>query len=250
MWLVAFRRHRTRSAVTALLLCLWLGSPGTPQPMANEPLAGASTPAKVCDTAGNSRESLNAIRQLSFDRGGRHGTGCMRLAAEAALRRCAQAAHLGFASGRQTPGLIAQPVRDAGSAVLSSPPSNVPRIAPQHPISPNWVIHESPRTRTLSTKAMSGKRGAMCSRIVTLATALAGALLVVSACGSRDEPQSSAPDVRGSPTHLASASDEKVVNVYNWVDYIEPTLLEKFTAETGIKVIYERTTPTSSLKPS
>jgi putrescine transport system substrate-binding protein len=79
----------------------------------------------------------------------------------------------------------------------------------------------------------------MCSRIVTLATALAGALLVVSACGSRDEPRSSAPDVRASPTHLASASDEKVVNVYNWVDYIEPALLEKFTAETGIKVVYD-----------
>jgi hypothetical protein len=36
-----------------------------------------------------------------------------------------------------------------------------------------------------------------------------------------------------SPTVLASVSDQKVVNVDNWVDYIEPTLLEKFAAETG-----------------
>ena len=35
------------------------------------------------------------------------------------------------------------------------------------------------------------------------------------------------------------AAGEKVVNVYNWADYIEPSLLEKFTAETGIKVNYD-----------
>ncbi len=37
----------------------------------------------------------------------------------------------------------------------------------------------------------------------------------------------------------AVQADEKVVNVYNWTDYIDPVALEKFTAETGIKVRYD-----------
>lgn len=36
-----------------------------------------------------------------------------------------------------------------------------------------------------------------------------------------------------------AAAEEKVVNVYNWADYVDPSLLEKFTAETGIKVNYD-----------
>jgi putrescine transport system substrate-binding protein len=34
-------------------------------------------------------------------------------------------------------------------------------------------------------------------------------------------------------------AQEKVVNVYNWNDYIDPRVLEDFTKETGIKVIYD-----------
>ena len=34
------------------------------------------------------------------------------------------------------------------------------------------------------------------------------------------------------------AAEEKVLNVYNWSDYIEPSVLEAFTKETGIKVNY------------
>ena len=30
-----------------------------------------------------------------------------------------------------------------------------------------------------------------------------------------------------------------VVNVYNWSDYIDPTILDDFTKETGIKVVYD-----------
>jgi len=37
---------------------------------------------------------------------------------------------------------------------------------------------------------------------------------------------------------LAQAQ-EKVVNVYNWSDYIDPTIIEDFTKETGIKVVYD-----------
>jgi putrescine transport system substrate-binding protein len=37
---------------------------------------------------------------------------------------------------------------------------------------------------------------------------------------------------------LASAQ-ERVVNVYNWSDYIDDSILEDFTKETGIKVVYD-----------
>ena len=39
----------------------------------------------------------------------------------------------------------------------------------------------------------------------------------------------------GSTAH----AQDKVVNVYNWTDYIDPTVLEDFTKETGIKVVYD-----------
>ncbi len=35
------------------------------------------------------------------------------------------------------------------------------------------------------------------------------------------------------------AEEEKILNVYNWSDYIAEDTLEKFTAETGIKVTYD-----------
>ncbi len=38
---------------------------------------------------------------------------------------------------------------------------------------------------------------------------------------------------------LPAAAQEKVVNVYNWSDYIDPKVLEDFTRETGIKVVYD-----------
>lgn len=34
-------------------------------------------------------------------------------------------------------------------------------------------------------------------------------------------------------------AQEKVVNVYNWSDYIDESILEDFTKETGIKVVYD-----------
>ncbi len=36
-----------------------------------------------------------------------------------------------------------------------------------------------------------------------------------------------------------AVAEDKVVNVYNWSDYIDPTILEDFTKETGIKVVYD-----------
>jgi putrescine transport system substrate-binding protein len=40
-------------------------------------------------------------------------------------------------------------------------------------------------------------------------------------------------------SNLAFAQNERVVNVYNWSDYIDPKVLENFTKETGIKVQYD-----------
>jgi spermidine/putrescine-binding protein len=34
-------------------------------------------------------------------------------------------------------------------------------------------------------------------------------------------------------------AQERVVNVYNWSDYIDPKVLDDFTKETGIKVVYD-----------
>lgn len=55
-------------------------------------------------------------------------------------------------------------------------------------------------------------------------TSLLTLLLIVAAC-------SGGPD--------DGARDANVVNVYNWADYIGPDTLERFTAETGIKVNYD-----------
>ncbi len=38
---------------------------------------------------------------------------------------------------------------------------------------------------------------------------------------------------------LATGQSAHVVNVYNWSDYINPQVLEQFTKETGIKVVYD-----------
>nr|WP_238313887.1 polyamine ABC transporter substrate-binding protein [Methylobacterium crusticola] len=37
----------------------------------------------------------------------------------------------------------------------------------------------------------------------------------------------------------ASAAPERVVNVYNWSDYVDPKMLDAFTRETGIRVVYD-----------
>jgi putrescine transport system substrate-binding protein len=38
---------------------------------------------------------------------------------------------------------------------------------------------------------------------------------------------------------LSATAQERVVNVYNWTDYIDPKVLARFTAETGIRVRYD-----------
>ncbi|MFZ2102551.1 MAG: polyamine ABC transporter substrate-binding protein [Oricola sp.] len=38
---------------------------------------------------------------------------------------------------------------------------------------------------------------------------------------------------------VTAGAQDRVVNVYNWSDYIDDTILEDFTKETGIKVVYD-----------
>lgn len=45
--------------------------------------------------------------------------------------------------------------------------------------------------------------------------------------------------VRYQLEHAEGYTGDKVINFYNWGDYIDPELLKEFEAETGYKVIYE-----------
>jgi putrescine transport system substrate-binding protein len=67
--------------------------------------------------------------------------------------------------------------------------------------------------------------------------------ILVTACGGK-APQPAASDAKAPAAGAAPAAkydtdEEKVVNVYNWSDYIEPTVLAAFEKETGVKVNYE-----------
>jgi putrescine transport system substrate-binding protein len=65
----------------------------------------------------------------------------------------------------------------------------------------------------------------------------ASCLFLLIACGKKEEAPPKAD--AGPPPPVVDTDAEKVVNVYNWSDYIEPTVLEEFTKETGVKVNYE-----------
>lgn len=39
--------------------------------------------------------------------------------------------------------------------------------------------------------------------------------------------------------NCALAEEEKILNIYNWSDYIEPSVIPEFEKETGIKVVYD-----------
>jgi putrescine transport system substrate-binding protein len=66
---------------------------------------------------------------------------------------------------------------------------------------------------------------------IRAATALLLAVLVLVGCGRKPATQ----EVDGTTT----AAEEPVLNVYNWSDYIDPTVIEAFQQETGITVRYD-----------
>jgi putrescine transport system substrate-binding protein len=67
------------------------------------------------------------------------------------------------------------------------------------------------------------------------AVALAAALLFAG-CGRQSAVTSLEP---GGATGAAGSETDKVVNVYNWSDYIDPTIVPAFEKEYGIKVNYD-----------
>ena len=84
-----------------------------------------------------------------------------------------------------------------------------------------------------------GSRGVVNLNTFTRARIATGIVAVlIAGCGGKSEQGAAVEPAAGAST-AAPVSEDKVVNVYNWVDYIEPTMLEKFTAETGIKVNYD-----------
>jgi len=76
---------------------------------------------------------------------------------------------------------------------------------------------------------------------ICVRTGLAGlaAAVFLVGCGKRPEQPAPADATAAAPVSASGPSEEKVVNVYNWSDYIDPKMLEAFTKETGIKVNYD-----------
>jgi putrescine transport system substrate-binding protein len=72
---------------------------------------------------------------------------------------------------------------------------------------------------------------------------LLGALclgVVLAGCGGGAKaPAPEGGTAPGASAAGAAGEEEKVLNVYNWSDYIEPSVLEDFTKRTGIKVNYD-----------
>jgi putrescine transport system substrate-binding protein len=60
--------------------------------------------------------------------------------------------------------------------------------------------------------------------------------LVLAACGKKEEAPAAAP--AAAPVAAAPA-EEKVLNIYNWPDYIPEGMIAAFEKETGIKVNYD-----------
>lgn len=59
---------------------------------------------------------------------------------------------------------------------------------------------------------------------------LAVTALMLTSCGKKESDSAST---------AAAAVEEKVLNIYNWSDYIAPDTMAKFEKETGIKVTYD-----------
>jgi len=69
---------------------------------------------------------------------------------------------------------------------------------------------------------------------------LGATAMMLVACGGK--PAGEAAPAASAPASGAAALDtdaEKIVNVYNWSDYVDPTVIPDFEKETGIKVNYD-----------
>jgi putrescine transport system substrate-binding protein len=73
----------------------------------------------------------------------------------------------------------------------------------------------------------------MQKRVLLMAAIAAAAL---AACGKKEESAVQAPAAEPA---AAAPAEEKVLNIYNWPDYIPEGMVAKFEEETGIKVNYD-----------
>ena len=65
------------------------------------------------------------------------------------------------------------------------------------------------------------------------------AALALSACGKKEELPAPAAAPASAPAAVAVNTEEKVLNIYNWPDYIAKDMVANFEKETGIKVNYQ-----------
>ncbi len=76
----------------------------------------------------------------------------------------------------------------------------------------------------------------MNAKLLRLSAAATVAVLIA-ACGKKEE--AAPPAAAAAPVPAVVTDPEKVLNVYNWSDYIEASVVPEFEKETGIKVNYD-----------
>ena len=64
--------------------------------------------------------------------------------------------------------------------------------------------------------------------------ALAAVAALLAACGQKEEQAAASAG-----TEAVASTEEKVLNIYNWPDYISESMIPDFEKETGIKVNYQ-----------
>jgi len=64
-------------------------------------------------------------------------------------------------------------------------------------------------------------------------------VLLFGACSKKDEQQTSTAPAPSGKGLAAANAEEKVLNIYNWPDYIAKDMVPNFEKETGIKVNYQ-----------
>ncbi|WP_263770698.1 extracellular solute-binding protein [Propionivibrio soli] len=68
---------------------------------------------------------------------------------------------------------------------------------------------------------------------------LALSLAALAGCGKKEEAAPAAPATSAPVAAAPANAEEKVLNIYNWADYISSNMVADFEKETGIKVNYQ-----------
>lgn len=76
-------------------------------------------------------------------------------------------------------------------------------------------------------------------RFLRLALTAAVIALTLVACGKKQESSSTGAASMAAQVTLAAAAEQKVLNIYNWPDYIAKDMVANFEKESGIKVNYQ-----------